>query len=126
VAYSALLGGFGLLYALMIVGVVLMDDSVPPDDFRAVMIWASALTSVGVVGFGCAALLVFFRRIALQALLVFTVYAMVGVLPLAFFQVSDDYALEQAAQVIAVGSLGPMLFVMAFGVLRIVRDREAS
>jgi hypothetical protein len=124
VAYSALLSGVGVLYALAILGVVIMDDSVPSGDLYTILAWSGALASVGVVGFGCAALLVFCREIALLALLVFAAYAMFAVLPLAFVQVWSSQSLEQAAQVIAVGSLGPMLCIMAFGALRVVRDRE--
>lgn len=124
--YSAVLGAFAALYAVGISAVVLAEDSIPTREVYIILLWCGSLASVAVVGFVCAGLVVFLRRVALPAVLAFAIYAMVGVLPVAFVQVSHMQSPARIAQVIAVGSLASLLFVSAFGALRILRDRELT
>jgi hypothetical protein len=70
--------------------------------------------------------LVLFRNLALPALLAFSIYAMVAVFPLAVIRVLNGQPLQEAASVIAIGSLGPMLCMMAYGLLRILKNRTSE
>ncbi len=124
-AYGGLLGTVGALYGFgLVYGAT--EDAVPQDVFLTGMASAAILCSVAVVGTGCAGLLVFFRNMALRVLLAFAVYAACAVLPLALTRVVIGQSLEEGARIIAVGSLGPMLCVMAYGVLRVVASRDSS
>ncbi len=122
-AYGGLLGTAG---ALGVFGFVYgaTEDAVPQDVFLAGTASAAALGSVAFAAAGCAVLVVFFRGIALRSLLAFAVYAVCAVLPLAVWQAGVTGSVQESARIIAVGSLGPMLCVMAYGALRVLADRE--
>ncbi|MFT6145340.1 MAG: hypothetical protein ACJAZO_002757 [Myxococcota bacterium] len=125
-AYSALLAAPATLGGGLVVFYAVAEGSVPVEDVYGIILSGAALTSVGVVGLGCASVLVLFRNLALPALLAFSIYAMVAVFPLAVIRVLNGQPLQEAASVIAIGSLGPMLCMMAYGLLRILKNRTSE
>lgn len=85
-----------------------------------------ALCVGGIVGVGAAVMHVLFRDLALRVLLVSAGVAWVAVFPLAVVNATVGESPAGAARMVAVGSLGPMLCLMAYGGLLSLQPHVSS